>query len=43
VSIGEPIAVVVEPTSDRRVLERALLQSKSTTQPKKARADAIEM
>jgi hypothetical protein len=42
VSVGEPVAVVVEPTSDPRVLERALLQSKRTTQPKTARVDAIQ-
>lgn len=42
VSLGDPVAVVVEPTSDRRVLARALLQSKGTTQPKRARADALE-
>jgi hypothetical protein len=37
VSVGESVTVVVEPTDDRRVLERALLQSKRTTQPKTAR------
>jgi hypothetical protein len=42
VSVGDPLAVVVEPTNDRRVLERALRQSKRTTQPKKARVDFIE-
>jgi hypothetical protein len=38
-SIGEPVAVVLEPTNDPKVLERALVQSKRTTQPKKARDD----
>jgi hypothetical protein len=39
VSVGEPVAIVVEPTDDPRVFESALLQSKRTTQPKKPRAD----
>jgi hypothetical protein len=41
VSVGEPVEVVVEPTRDPQTLERALLQSKRTTQPKKARADVL--
>jgi hypothetical protein len=41
VAVGEPVEVVVEPTDDAGVLGRALLQSKRTTQPKTARADAL--
>jgi hypothetical protein len=43
ISIGEPVVLVVEPTTDQLVLERAILLSKRTTQPKKARVDAIEL
>jgi hypothetical protein len=41
VSVGEPVEVKLEPTNDAAVLGRALLQSKRTTQPKTARADAL--
>jgi hypothetical protein len=42
VAVGETVSVVVSPSAARRVLERALAQSTRTTQPKKARSDAIE-
>ena len=40
VAVGDILHVVVQPTSSKKVYELALEQSKSTTQPAKARADA---
>jgi hypothetical protein len=42
ISVGDTLRMRVQPTKSRRVYERALAQSKVTTQPKKRRADAIE-
>lgn len=39
---GEKMSVVVRPTDSPEVLDLAHEQSKSTTQPKIARADAVE-
>ena len=42
ISVGDTLRMRVQPTMSRRVYERALAQSKVTTQPQKRRADAIE-
>jgi hypothetical protein len=41
VAVGDILKVVVQPTNRKNVYERALEQSKATTQPTKARADAV--
>ncbi len=41
-SIGDKAHLVVQPTTSRRAIEHAIEQSKLTTQPSKARSDAIE-
>jgi len=41
VAVGDMLQVVVQPTNSKKVYERALEQSKATTQPTRARADAI--
>jgi hypothetical protein len=41
VAAGQRVSLAVAPTSDPTTLERAIAQSKQTTQPSKARADAI--
>ena len=41
VAVGDVLNVVVQPTNSKKVYERALEQSKATTQPTKARPDAI--
>jgi hypothetical protein len=41
VEVGDLVKVVVQPTNSKKVYEHALEQSKATTQPTKARADAI--
>ena len=41
VAVGDVLNVVVQPTNSKKVYERALEQSKATTQPAKARPDAI--
>jgi len=43
VAVGDKLKVVVQPTNSQKVYERALEQSKVTTQPTKARADATVM
>jgi hypothetical protein len=43
VSVGDTLSLVLEPTLDRRVWERAREQSKVTTGPKKGRPDAIDL
>jgi len=40
VTVGDTLKIRIEPTANPRVLARALEQSKVTTQPKEARADA---
>ena len=42
VAVGDTLKVVVEPTSSARALAYAREQSKTTTAPKHARADAID-
>jgi hypothetical protein len=42
VSVGDTLSMAVQPTTARRVFERALEQSKLTTQPRTARPDAID-
>ncbi len=42
VVVGDKLKMSVEPSSSARVLARALQQSKVTTAPKNARADAID-
>ena len=41
IAVGDMLKVVVQPTNSKKVYERALEQSKATTQPAKARADAV--
>jgi hypothetical protein len=41
VAVGDTVKMIVEPTSSARVLAKAREQSKLTTAPKIARADAI--
>jgi hypothetical protein len=41
VAVGDILKVFVQPTNSQKVYERALEQSKATTQPSKARVDAI--
>jgi hypothetical protein len=43
IAVGDILKIVVQPTNSQKVFERALEQSKATTQPAKARADAIIM
>ena len=43
VSVGDTLSLVVEPTLDHDVWERARKQAKVTTAPKKGRPDAIEL
>lgn len=43
VAVGDKLKIVVQPTTSPKVFERALEQSKQTTQPKTARPDAIVM
>ena len=40
-SVGDTLRIVIQPTAAERTLDRAIVQSKVTTQPKTARADAI--
>jgi hypothetical protein len=40
--VGDEVSVVVAPSTARSVLERAREQSKRTTQPSKARMDALD-
>ena len=40
-SVGDTLRIVIEPTAAARTLDRAIVQSKVTTQPRTARADAI--
>ncbi len=42
-SVGDKLHMIIQPTSSRRAFERAFEQSKVTTQPTKARPDAIEV
>jgi Domain of unknown function (DUF1905) len=42
VAVGETLNLVIQPAASRRVLERAIQQSRLTTQPRVARADAIQ-
>ena len=42
VRVGGTTTVRIAPTRDQRAIERAIEQSKVTTQPKTARADAID-
>jgi hypothetical protein len=42
VSVGDELTVVLEPTTSASALAKAREQSKVTTAPKKARADALE-
>jgi hypothetical protein len=42
VSVGDTLEMVIAPTASARTLARARAQSKVTTAPKKARADAID-
>jgi hypothetical protein len=41
VSVGDTLTLSIQPTTSRRAFERAFAQSKVTTQPQKARPDAI--
>ena len=41
IAVGDMLKVVVQPTNSKKVYERALEQSKATTQPAKARADTV--
>ena len=43
VSVGDTLKVIVQPTEEAEVFERALAQSKVTTQPRTSRPDAIDM
>src|SRR4051812_8529488 len=43
VSVGDTLALVLAPTLDRDVWERAREQAKVTTAPKKGRPDAIDL
>lgn len=43
VSVGDTLSLVLEPTLDRDVWERACEQSKVTTAPKKGRPEAIDL
>ena len=43
VSVGDTVTIVVEPTATESALATAIEQSKVTTQPKKARPDAVEI
>ena len=40
-SVGDTLRIVIQPTAAERTLDRAIVQSKVTTQPRTARADAI--
>jgi hypothetical protein len=40
-AVGDVVKMAVTPTSDPEVIEAAIAQSKITTQPTKARADAV--
>lgn len=42
VSVGDMLRIIVAPTTDGQVFERALAQSKVTTQPRNARPDAVD-
>jgi uncharacterized protein DUF1905 len=42
VSVGDTLRIIIQPTSTGRVFERAVEQSKMTTQPRTARPDAID-
>jgi len=39
--VGDTVAIAIEPTSAQRVFEKARAQSQFTTQPSKARGDAV--
>src|SRR5438105_14242847 len=41
VFVGDTLKMVIQPTQSQRAFERALAQSKVTTEPKKPRADVI--
>lgn len=41
IAVGDTLKLVVQPTNSKKVYERALEQSRATTQPTQARADAI--
>jgi len=41
--VGDKLKMIVQPTTSRHVYELAFEQSKRTTQPRIARADAIEL
>lgn len=43
VSVGDVVTIAVSPSADAEVVAAAVAQSKITTQPKKARADAIAL
>ena len=42
-SVGDTLRIVIQPTAAKATLDRAIAQSKVTTQPRTARADAIEV
>jgi hypothetical protein len=42
-SVGDRLKIVIQPTTAESTLDRAIAQSKVTTQPRTARADAIEV
>jgi hypothetical protein len=42
-SVGDTLRMVIQPTAAEPTLDRAIAQSKVTTQPRTARADAIEV
>jgi hypothetical protein len=42
-SLGNPVRVVLRPSSNAKAFAHAFEQSKQTTQPKKAREDAIDL
>ncbi|MBK7642951.1 MAG: DUF1905 domain-containing protein [Planctomycetes bacterium] len=43
VSVGDTLSLVIESTLDREVWERARVQARITTAPKKGRSDAIDL
>jgi hypothetical protein len=43
VSVGDTLRIVIQPTTSGVAFDRAFAQSKVTTQPRTARADAIEV
>ncbi len=43
IAVGDDVTVVVRPTSSRTVLAKAFEQSRRTTQPSRARIDAVAM